>query len=123
MDPVVPPGDNERKLLRLIELLGKYAEAKFGDEWWPGNAEAWLGPVLNQELTELLDFAEDLRAADTTENVLRYDDNSGEYYDREGNRVSDRGVLFADDEHDEPGRVYYDEDTSQEVDTETGDRW
>lgn len=51
----------ERQLLRLAELLGMYAEAKFRDEWWPGNPGAWLGPVLGQELTELLDFAEDLR--------------------------------------------------------------
>lgn len=56
-----PRGSAQQQLLWLIELLGKYAEAKFGDEWWPGNASAWIGPVLGQELTEMLDFAEDLR--------------------------------------------------------------
>lgn len=121
MNATTPGDDNECKLLRLIELLGKYAEAKFRqDEWWPGNAGGWLGPVLGQELAELLDFAADLRQQDTTEEVLRYDDNSGEYYDREGNRVSESGVLFDDNEPDD---VYYDEDTGEEVDTETGKRW
>jgi hypothetical protein len=27
----------------LVALLNEYGEAKFGDEWWPGNAASWLG--------------------------------------------------------------------------------
>jgi hypothetical protein len=117
----VSEDDNERKLLRLIDLLGRYAGAKFReDEWWPGNAGGWLGAELGTELAELLDFAADLRQG-YDDNVLRYDDNSGEYYDSDGSRVSERGVLPDDDL--EPDDEYYDEDAGQEVDTETGRRW
>ena len=28
---------------RIITLLDRYGEAKFGDEWWPGHAEAFIG--------------------------------------------------------------------------------
>lgn len=38
---------------RIIELLGKYGEAKFGDEWWPSNAAAYMAE--GHELEELLD--------------------------------------------------------------------
>jgi hypothetical protein len=37
----------------LVELLNKYGEAKFGDEWWPGNPDAWLGSEDAQRLSEL----------------------------------------------------------------------
>jgi hypothetical protein len=33
-------------LERIITLLGKYGEAKFGDEWWPG------GPQLRAYLSD-----------------------------------------------------------------------
>lgn len=50
-------------LLRLSELLRKYGQAKFGDEWWPGNARAWIPQAEAIELGELLNFADDLRRA------------------------------------------------------------
>jgi hypothetical protein len=28
---------------KIIDLLNEYGSAKFGDEWWPGNSEAWIG--------------------------------------------------------------------------------
>jgi hypothetical protein len=40
---------------RTIALLHEYGSAKFGDEWWPGNAEAWIGPEKGRELAVLLD--------------------------------------------------------------------
>lgn len=39
---------------RLVELLHKYGEAKFGDEWWPGNAGAYLSDEEAEELESLL---------------------------------------------------------------------
>lgn len=27
---------------RAIQLLNEYGDGKFGDEWWPANARAWL---------------------------------------------------------------------------------
>lgn len=40
---------------RVIELLNQYGQAKFGDEWWPGNADAWLNQPDADELATLLD--------------------------------------------------------------------
>jgi hypothetical protein len=42
------------RLERTIELLRRYGEAKFGDEWWPGNARNWIGEQ-GRELEYLLD--------------------------------------------------------------------
>lgn len=42
-------------LERLVELLMRYGEAKFGDEWWPSNADAWTGTDDAAELAELLE--------------------------------------------------------------------
>jgi hypothetical protein len=39
---------------RTIELLLKYGAARFGDDWWPGNARQWLGAD-GRELEYLLD--------------------------------------------------------------------
>lgn len=50
-------------LLRLAELLGKYGNEKFGNEWWPGHADAYLGQEEAIELGELLEFADKLRRA------------------------------------------------------------
>ena len=43
-----------RRAQRIIELLGIYGRAKFGNEWWPGNARPWLGAKKCAELEELL---------------------------------------------------------------------
>ncbi|TKG62375.1 MULTISPECIES: hypothetical protein [Pseudonocardiaceae] len=40
---------------RVIELLNQYGQAKFGDEWWPGNADSWLDQADADELATLLD--------------------------------------------------------------------
>jgi hypothetical protein len=42
-----------RELERTIELLLAYGAAKFGDEWWPGNARNWIPD--GRELEYLLD--------------------------------------------------------------------
>jgi hypothetical protein len=42
------------RLERTIELLCAYGSAKFGDEWWPGNARNWIGED-GRELEHLLD--------------------------------------------------------------------
>lgn len=55
--PRVAQSDAEgslRRTQRIIELLGAYGRAKFGDEWWPGNARAWLGAKKGAELEELV---------------------------------------------------------------------
>jgi hypothetical protein len=38
---------------REIELLREYGRAKFGDEWWPGNAVPWVGVKLAREMDAL----------------------------------------------------------------------
>lgn len=38
--------------LRTIDLLCTYGNAKFGDEWWPSNASAWMPE--GKELEQLL---------------------------------------------------------------------
>lgn len=43
-----------RRAQRIIELLGAYGRAKFGDEWWPGNARPWLDAKKGAELEELV---------------------------------------------------------------------
>jgi hypothetical protein len=40
---------------RMLALLNEYGDARFGDEWWPGNAGAWIGEVKAQELRDLMD--------------------------------------------------------------------
>ena len=54
-----------QKLKRTIELLLAYGTAKFGDEWWPGNARNWIPD--GRELEYLLDpgSAELANRADT----------------------------------------------------------
>ena len=39
---------------RIIELLNRYGKAKFGDEWWPGNASRYLPEAEAAELNRLL---------------------------------------------------------------------
>jgi hypothetical protein len=51
-DPATMTG--EQRAERTIELLRRYGRAKFGDEWWPGNARHWLGAE-GRELEYLLD--------------------------------------------------------------------
>jgi hypothetical protein len=46
------------RLTKLIDMLGEYGRAKFGDEWWPGNAEVWLGREKGRELYELLEIGD-----------------------------------------------------------------
>ena len=50
--PDTPSGT--QVLERTIELLNAYGNAKFGDEWWPGNARNWIGED-GRELEHLLD--------------------------------------------------------------------
>ncbi len=45
----------DKKTDELIDLLNKYGEAKFGDEWWPGNASAWIDKEKAARLEELLE--------------------------------------------------------------------
>jgi hypothetical protein len=52
-------------LERTVELLLAYGEAKFGDEWWPGNASNWLTDGRGAELEQLLDPGA-ARAAEVT---------------------------------------------------------
>jgi hypothetical protein len=42
------------ELTRTRDLLLEYGTAKFGDEWWPGNARNWIG-AQGRELEYLLD--------------------------------------------------------------------
>ena len=42
-----------RELERTIELLLAYGTARFGDDWWPGNARNWMPD--GRELEYLLD--------------------------------------------------------------------
>jgi hypothetical protein len=51
-DPATMTG--EQRAERTIELLCRYGQVKFGDDWWPGNARHWLGAE-GQELEYLLD--------------------------------------------------------------------
>ena len=43
-----------RHSLRLVELLGDYGRARLGDDWWPENADAWIGAPRAAELRGLL---------------------------------------------------------------------
>jgi hypothetical protein len=47
------PALTRDEMVELYELLGEYGNAKFGDEWWPGNAEAWLPQDRADRLAEL----------------------------------------------------------------------
>ena len=47
------PPARVRELERTIELLLAYGTARFGDEWWPGNARNWMPD--GRELEYLLD--------------------------------------------------------------------
>ena len=42
-------------MAELYELLSAYGEAKFGDEWWPGNARGWISNEKAARLDELTD--------------------------------------------------------------------
>jgi len=48
-------GNQLADALRTVELLNAYGEAKFGDEWWPGNARAYLTDGRGEELERLLE--------------------------------------------------------------------
>lgn len=39
----------------LVDLLGQYGDAKFGDEYWPGNPGPWLPREQAIRLAELTD--------------------------------------------------------------------
>jgi hypothetical protein len=54
-EPAPDPAGRIRELERTIELLLAYGEAKFGDEWWPGNARNWMPEPNGRELEYLLD--------------------------------------------------------------------
>lgn len=42
------------RLRETIDLLNAYGEAKLGDDWWPGNAGAWIGEEEGRRLEYLL---------------------------------------------------------------------
>jgi hypothetical protein len=52
-EPAPDPAARIRELERTIELLLAYGTARFGDEWWPGNARNWIPD--GRELEYLLD--------------------------------------------------------------------
>lgn len=41
------------EVIELFQLLSEYGHAKFGDEWWPGNAQAWISADKAERLAEL----------------------------------------------------------------------
>jgi hypothetical protein len=43
------------EVAELYQLLNEYGNAKFGDEWWPGNAAVWIGEQQAARLDELTD--------------------------------------------------------------------
>ena len=49
-----PPDALVTRLERVIELLNRYGKAMNGDQWWPGNASAWLSGPDGAELEALL---------------------------------------------------------------------
>ena len=53
-DNAPDPAARVRELERTIELLLAYGTARFGDDWWPGNARHWIGAD-GRELEYLLD--------------------------------------------------------------------
>lgn len=56
------PGEPAETAPGLVTLLNAYGAAKFGDEWWPGNAGEWIGEEKARALAELL-AAEDTAKA------------------------------------------------------------
>ena len=52
--PDSEPAPDPATLERTIELLLAYGTARFGDDWWPGNARRWIGAD-GRELEYLLD--------------------------------------------------------------------
>lgn len=46
---------SNEELRRTVELLMRYGDAKFGDEWWPSNAAGWIGNANAAELSGLLE--------------------------------------------------------------------
>lgn len=42
------------QVIELIDLLNEYGDAKFGDEWWPGNADPFIGKTKAARLNDLL---------------------------------------------------------------------
>lgn len=50
-----PEPTKVERLEETIRLLSAYGEAKFGDEWWPGNAQPHLGAERGARLEQLLD--------------------------------------------------------------------
>ncbi len=47
--------DPAARLERIITLLNRYGEAMVGDQWWPGNASAYLPGPEGAELEALLE--------------------------------------------------------------------
>lgn len=39
---------------RMTELLNRYGDREFGEEWWPQDARAWLEPEKAATLSRLL---------------------------------------------------------------------
>jgi hypothetical protein len=45
----------KEEIIEMITLINEYGDAKFGDEWWPGNANGWIGDEKGNRLSELLE--------------------------------------------------------------------
>lgn len=45
---------------RFAELVSAYGEAKFGDEWWPGDAVSFIGVGGGHELARMFDEVDSL---------------------------------------------------------------
>ena len=50
----VAPRITPTECKELLALLNHYGESKFGDEWWPGNASAFIGQERADRLNDLL---------------------------------------------------------------------
>lgn len=58
MHATTPPTTDHARAVRLLELVNRYGHAKFGDEWWPGAADAWLDAQDATELADLLGWVD-----------------------------------------------------------------
>lgn len=46
--------DDTGMVEKTVSLLNEYGDARFGDEWWPANARAWLGENEALDLERML---------------------------------------------------------------------
>lgn len=63
-------------LAYTIVLLQEYGTAKFGDEWWPGNAHPYIGEERGHTLAMLLDPGSEMAHQQMAGCTAVYDDES-----------------------------------------------